>query len=126
MGNRYPWLDEYCLKKTGAQKDFKAEWNAVRYMVTGKMFAMQGGDKTGRAIISLKLEPDFGEFVRTQSPDIIPGYYMNKTHWNSVYLDGNVRDELMREMLDRSHRLIFASLTQKAQRELLTLGGEKT
>lgn len=114
----YEWMDAYCLAKPGAQKDYKAEWNAVRYLLGGKMFAMVGGDKEGRPIISVKLEPEFGEFVRRSSRFIVPGYYMNKTHWSSVYLEGDVPDSLMREMLDRSWRLIFTSLSKKVQAEI--------
>jgi predicted DNA-binding protein (MmcQ/YjbR family) len=75
---KYQWLDGYCLSKSGAEKDFKEEWDATRYMVGGKMFALQGGDKYGKAIITLKLEPVHGEILRQQYEDIIPGYYMNK------------------------------------------------
>lgn len=114
----YEWIDEYCLAKPGAEKEFKVEWNSVRYLLHGKMFAMLGGDKEGRPIFSLKLEPEFGEFVRASTPYIIPGYYLSKTHWNSVYLEGDVSNELMREMIDRSYRLLFESLPKKVQAEI--------
>jgi predicted DNA-binding protein (MmcQ/YjbR family) len=115
---KYEWLGEYCLAKQEAEKDFKEEWQATRYMIRGKMFAMQGGDKEGTPIITSKLEPDFGSFLRSQYKDIIPGYYMNKEHWNSLYLDGDVPDEIVREMADRSYNLIFSSLSKKVQKEI--------
>jgi predicted DNA-binding protein (MmcQ/YjbR family) len=117
---KYKWLDEYCLSKKGAEKDYKAEWEATRYMIRGKMFALQGNDKTGRAIISFKLEPPHGEAMRNQYKDINPGYYLNKEHWNSLYLDGEVPDEVVKEMADESYRLIFSSLTKKVQKEILS------
>ncbi|WHH59103.1 MmcQ/YjbR family DNA-binding protein [Petroclostridium sp. X23] len=117
---KYAWLDEYCLSKKSAVKDFKPEWNATRYMINGKMFALQGGDKEGKAIITLKLEPSYGEVLRQQyEEDIVPGYYMNKEHWNSLYLDGDVPDEVLKDMVDRSYRLIFESLSKKVQKEIL-------
>lgn len=116
---KYEWMDEFCCSLKGAEKDFKEEWNATRYMIRGKMFAMQGGDKEGRPIITLKLEPPMGEMLRQQYKDIIPGYYMNKEHWNSVYLEGKVPDEVLRDMIDRSHQLIFASLPKKVQKEMM-------
>lgn len=109
----YPWLDEYCTAKQGALRDYKAEWDAVRYLLCGKMFAMCGGDKAGRALITLKLPPEEGEFLRRQYADIIPGYYMNKQHWNSVYLDGAVPDNVLRGMVDQSYALLLASLTKQ-------------
>ncbi len=116
---KYGWLDEYCLSKKGAEKDFKPEWNATRYMIRGKMFAMLGGDKNGTPIITVKLEPLFGELLRKQYKDIIPGYYMNKEHWNSLYLDGDVPDAVLKDMLDKSYNILLASFSKKAQNEII-------
>ncbi|MEW9123610.1 MAG: MmcQ/YjbR family DNA-binding protein [Thermotaleaceae bacterium] len=115
----YEWIDEYCLSKIGVKKDYKMEWNATRYMIDDKMFAMQGGDKEGKPIITVKLEPMFGELLRSKYKDIVPGYYMNKEHWNSLYLEGNVPDEVLKDMLDESHQIIFGSLSKKKQNEIL-------
>ncbi len=115
---KYEWLDEYCLSKKAVQKDYKMEWSATRYRINGKMFALQGGDKEGKSIITLKLEPTYGEILRNQYKDIVPGYYMNKMHWNSLYLLGDVPDEVLKDMLDQSYRLIFESLSKKAQKEI--------
>ena len=62
-------------------------------------------------------------YLRRQYKDIIPGYYMNKVHWNSVKADGNVPDALLREMLEKSYRLVLGGFSKKKQRELLE--GEK-
>ena len=115
---KYPWVDDYCLAKKEVQKDYKVEWEATRYMIRGKMFALQGGDKEGKDIITLKLEPMMGELLRNQYQDIVPGYYMNKEHWNSLYLDGNVPDGVLKDMLDKSYQLVFDSLPKKVQREI--------
>ncbi len=114
----YEWLDSYLLSKKAAEKDYKAEWEAFRYMVGGKMFCMMGTDGKGRAIITLKCDPLFGEALRQQYADIIPGYYMNKLHWNSVYRDGSVPDDVLRSMADMSYDLIFKSLPKKLQSQL--------
>ncbi len=115
----YPWLDSYCLNKKGAVKDFKIEWNATRYMLAGKMFVLQGGDREGVPIVTLKCEPVAGEILRQEYKDIIPGYYMNKTHWNSVYLDGEVPDQVVRKMIDMSYDLILAGLPKSKQKDIL-------
>ena len=116
---KYQWADEYCLSKKGVEKDFKVEWNATRYMIRGKMFAMQGGDKYGKPILTIKLEPMFGELLRGQYKDIIPGYYMNKVHWNSLYLEGDVPDDVLKNMLDNAYKIVFSSLPKKVQNEIL-------
>ncbi len=118
---KYEWMDAYLLSKKGAVKDFKVEWDATRYMVGGKMFAMQGGDKEHKAIITLKCEPPLGQILRREYPDIIAGYYMNKEHWNSVYLDGEVPDDVLKQMIDESYGLIFGGLTRKMQKEILDM-----
>lgn len=115
---RYPWLDAYCLSLTGAQKDFKEEWGATRYLLSDKMFAMVGGDKEGRGIVSLKLKPENGLMLREAYPDITPGYYLNKTHWNSIYLEGAVPDDLLKQMIQESHELVFNGLSKKVKEQL--------
>ena len=100
-------------------KDLQADWNWIRYQVGGKMFAALCLDDGGRPVyITLKLKPEEGEFWRGQYGDVIPGYYMNKTHWNSINPDGQVPDDILRDMLDRSYVLVLAGLSKKMQREI--------
>jgi len=116
---KYEWLDEHLLNKPGVHKDYKVEWSMIRYMVRGKMFVTQGGDNHGKPILTLKLRPEHGAVLRQQYKDIIPGYYMNKEHWNSIYLEGDVPDDVVRQMADEAYELIFAGLTKSAQKEIL-------
>lgn len=121
----YPWLNDYLSSKTGVTKDYKEEWGWDRYMIGNKLFAaICTGSSHQKDIVTLKLEPSEGEFLRNQYPDIIPGYYMNKIHWNSVYLDGNVPDDLLKDMLDKSYQLILNSLSKKLQQEIKSIGGK--
>jgi len=113
MQSNYPWLTDYLLSKAGAVEDYKAEWDWMRYLVGGKMFAAVCLDKDKRPIVTLKCEPDFGEYVRGLCPDVFPGYYMHKLHWNSVLLEGSLPEELLKEMIDRSYSLIYNSLPPK-------------
>lgn len=117
---RYTWLDAYLLAKPGVTKDFKNEWNWMRYHVGGKMFAAVCMNDEGTPVyITLKLEPAAGEFWRGQYEDVIPGYYMNKVHWNSIRPDGQVPDEILRDMLDQSYALVLGGLSKKKQKEIL-------
>ena len=117
---RYTWMDEYLLAKKGVTKDLQADWNWIRYQIGGKMFAALCLDDGGRPVyITLKLKLEEGEFWRGQYGDVIPGYYMNKTHWNSINPDGQVPDDILRDMLDRSYALVLAGLSRKTQREIL-------
>lgn len=83
------------------------------------MFAAVCKDAAGtRDIITLKLEPSDGDFLRNQYEDIIPGHYMNKVHWNSIYLDGKVPIDIIKESIDKSYHLVLAGLTKKKQKEI--------
>jgi len=117
---RYPWMDEYLLAKRGVTKDFQADWNWIRYHVGGKMFAAICLNEAGMSVyITLKLEPFEGEFWRGQYADVLPGYYMNKVHWNSIRPDGEVPDDILRDMLDKSYALVLGGISKKKQREIL-------
>lgn len=115
----YEWIDAYCLEKTGVKRDFKVEWDATRYWIQDKMFAMQGGDKENKPIFTIKLEPSYGELLRLQYKDIIPGYHMNKEHWNSLYLDGNVPKEVVMDMIDKGYTVVLNSFSKKARQGIL-------
>ncbi len=117
---KYKWIDEYLLKMPGVTKDLQKDWNWIRYQIGGKMFAAICLDDNDKPYyITLKLEPLEGDFWRKQYEDIIPGYYMNKQHWNSVKADGNVPDEILMDLLEKAHRIVLGSLSKKKQKEIL-------
>lgn len=110
-------LIKYCLTKSGTAHDFKAAWEADRICVADKMFALLG-TLDGRLIISLKCDPAHAEQLRLMYDDIIPGYYLNKAHWNTLFLDGSLSDELIYESIDQSYQLVAQGLTKKLQKLL--------
>jgi len=122
--NRYPWLDGYLMDRPGAEQDYKLEWQWQRYLVRGRMFAAvctPGAEHklhAGRTMIILKCDPRLAEAFRAQYPDVVPGFYSDKKTWNSVYLDGQVPDQILRDMCDMSYALVTAKLTKTVRREL--------
>ena len=119
---RYDWMDEYLMGKRAVTKDLQAEWNWIRYKIGDRMFAAILLDDDDKPVyINLKLDPAEGEFLRGQYADIIPGYYSDKRCWNSVNPDGEVPDELLRGLLDKSWRLVLKGFPKKRQREVLGL-----
>jgi len=112
-------IHAYWLKLRGTTHDYKEEWQADRYHIGGKMYVMMGGDGTGRPVLTLKCEPNRAEELREAYEGIIPGYYMNKTHWNSIYMDADdVPIDLVENLIKHSYELVFEKLTKKAQREI--------
>lgn len=83
------------------------------------MYAMLGGDKEGKAILTVKAEPSYAEQLRTGYDTIVPRYYMNKTHWNSVYRDVDLSDELIDKLIRHSYEQVLEKLPKRTQRELL-------
>lgn len=117
---KYPWIDDYLMRKSGVTRDLQPEWNWIRYQIGGKMFAAVCLDDQDQPYyITLKLEPLEGDFWRKQYDDIIPGYYMNKTHWNSVKADGAVPDDIIRDLLDKAYKIVLGGLSKKKQKEIL-------
>ena len=117
---KYEWIDEYLLQKKGVTKDIQEEWNWIRYNIGGKMFAAICRDDDNIPVyITLKLDPLEGDYFRKEYEDIIPGYYMNKTHWNSVKADGEVPDDVMKDLLDKAYTIVFENLTKKMKKEIL-------
>ena len=120
---RYEWMDEYLLSKRAVTRDLQPEWNWIRYKIGDKMFAAILLDDDNKPYyINLKLEPAEGEFLRSQYADIIPGYYSDKRCWNSIMPDGQVPDDLLKALLDKSYDLVLKGFSKKKQRELL--GGD--
>ncbi len=112
-------IHTYCLKLRGTTHDYKEEWQADRYHIRGKMYVMMGGDGAGRSVLTLKCELNRAEELREAYEGIIPGYYMNKTHWNSIYMDADdVSIDLVENLIKHSYELVFEKLTKKAQREI--------
>lgn len=124
--NHYEWLDDYLSKKTGVTKAFKVEWGWDRYMVGGKMFAaiccpdIKYKDCGGRKIITLKCDPLLLEILIKEHEEIIPGFYMDKRNWLSVFLDGALDEQLLHDLCDQSYKLVFNKLTKKLQNEIIS------
>lgn len=117
---KYDWIDGFLMKQPGVTKDLQEEWNWIRYQIGGKMFAAICRDDDDRPVyITLKLDPLEGEFWRGQYEDIIPGYYMNKTHWNSVKADGEVPDDTLKDLLLKAYKIVLGGLPKKKQKEIL-------
>lgn len=116
----YQWLDKYLQKQPATEKEFQPAWQAYKYLLCGKMYAYIGiDDRNGRPIITLKLEPIFSDMLRCRYKDIVSGYYMSKLHWSTVYLDGNVPQDVLEDIVCASYKLVRSSLSKKAQQGIL-------
>ncbi len=111
-------LREYCLAKKGTTEDYPFDETTLCLRVGGKIFAITDVVKLPFTV-NLKCDPERAIELRERYSNIIPGYHMNKKLWNTVEPGGEVDDELMRQLIDHSYELIFASLKKKQRDEIL-------
>lgn len=110
-------LIEYCMTKRGAEETTPFGPDVLVYKVAGKIFALAVLDDVP-ARVNLKCDPDRALELRDLYDAVIPGYHMNKKHWNTVILDGSLGKKREQELVDHSYNLVVASLP-KTQRQQL-------
>lgn len=114
---------EYCLSKKGITEHFPFDEETLVFKVGGKMFALSSLNQweKGAPSVNLKCNPEYAEDLRAQYDDIKPGFHMSKIHWNTIEINRDVPDSLIKELIDHSYELVFKSLTKKGQTEILEL-----
>lgn len=103
------------LAKPGAEETTPFGPDVLVYKVGGKMFALTVPDEFP-ARINLKCDPERSIVLREQHEAVLPGYHMNKRHWNTLVLDGSLPSKLVAELIDHSYELVAASLPKKRAR----------
>jgi predicted DNA-binding protein (MmcQ/YjbR family) len=103
-------LRAFCLSFNASVEDFPFTPETSVFKVLGKLFALTRLD-TRPLTVNLKCDPDDAVRLRGEYPGlIIPGYHMNKRHWNTVTVDGDLPDRLVRELVEDSYDLVVAGL----------------
>ena len=112
---------EYCLSKNGVTEHFPFDEETLVFKVGGKMFGLSSLHQweKGAPSVNLKCNPEYAEELRAQYDDIKPGWHMSKIHWNTIEINRDVPDSLIKELIDHSYDLVFKSLTKKRQIEIL-------
>ena len=100
---------EYCIAKKAVSEDMPFGEDVVAFRVLGKIFALVNINEKPLKV-NLKCEPFWSEKLREEYEEIVPGYHMNKKHWNTVIFDGSLPEGLEREMIAESYRLVVAGL----------------
>jgi predicted DNA-binding protein (MmcQ/YjbR family) len=106
----------YCLGMKGAIKEYPFGSDPMVIKFEGKIFALIS---TASNSISLKCDPAIAENLREQYEAVIPGYHLNKKHWNTIILDGSMQSEEVNSMILHSYELVFASLPKKTRAKWL-------
>ena len=106
----------FFLKGATASYPFGSE--VLVYKVMGKMFALLAEDEATPRI-NLKCAPADAEMLVSEYKSIIPGYHMNKKHWITVSLMGDVPEDMLVDLISDSYDLVVSKLTN-ANKVLLT------
>ncbi len=106
------------LAVPGATEETPFGPEVLVYKVYGKMFATLVVDEAGTASMNLKCDPDRALELRDEHRAIIPGYHMNKRHWNTLLLDGTLPPALVRALIAHSRALVVAGLPKKIREQL--------
>lgn len=110
-------LRDYCLSKKGVEEGFPFGGETLVFKVLGKLFLLTGVGSQPLQF-NAKCDPEKAIELREKYSCVIPGYHMNKQHWNTVICDGSVNDKLLKQWIDHSYELIVGSLPKKLKQQL--------
>jgi predicted DNA-binding protein (MmcQ/YjbR family) len=98
-------LRAYCLSKPGAEEALPFGPDTLVFKVGGKAFLLTGLD-TEQLRFNVKCDPDKAIELREEFAAVLPGYHMNKKHWNTIVVDGTVSTNKLKEWIDDSYNLV--------------------
>lgn len=107
----------FCLSLKGVKDGFPFGPDTLVFKVMGKIFCLAGLDNQPLQF-NVKCNPEKAIELREEYSGVIPGYHMNKQHWNTVVMDGSFSDEQARQWIVDSYNLIAESLPKKLKTEL--------
>jgi predicted DNA-binding protein (MmcQ/YjbR family) len=110
-------LRDHCLAFPGSTETFPFGPGISVFKVAEKMFALT---RLGHSplSVSLKCEPLLAEQLREAHRAVLPGYHLNKRHWNTVIVDGSLPDRMIKDMIEDSYDLVVSQLPRAARRAL--------
>ena len=108
-------IRRYCSQKKGVTEDFPFDDVTMVIKVGIKMFLLV--NITQKPLrMNLKCDPMVAEGLRDKYQSVLPGYHMNKMHWNTIILDGSIADNVIFSMINDSYDLVYSGL-KKSERE---------
>ena len=105
-------LKNYCLSLNGCTIDFPFDADTMVFRVANKMFLLTDISKENLSI-NVKCDPQLAIILREEYKSCIPGYHMNKKHWNTIICDKRIDNSLLFGWIDDSYELVYKGLSQK-------------
>ena len=110
-------LRDHCLAFPGSVETFPFGPEASVFKVAGKMFALSRLARQPLQV-SVKCEPLLAAQLREAHPGVLPGYHLNKRHWNTLIIDGSLPDRMIKDMVEDSYDLVVSRLSRSRRRAL--------
>lgn len=107
---------DFCLSLPHTEEGFPFDMNTLVFKVAGKMFALLDVDNFES--VNIKCDPEKAIMLRERYQAVSPGYHMNKKHWNTVLINGDVSGDLLLTWTKESYRLVVKGLSGKVKAEL--------
>ncbi len=114
-------LRDYCMSKKGVEETMPFGPDTLVFKVMGKAFLLTGLENNPLRF-NVKCEPEKAVSLREQYTCILPGFHMNKKHWNTIVVDNSLSFIQLKEQIDHSYELVCASLSKNLKIELQQLG----
>jgi predicted DNA-binding protein (MmcQ/YjbR family) len=113
-------ITEYCSKKKGVTQEFPFDEETLVLKVMGKIFLLASLEKIPLQI-NIKCNPEEAIELREKYEAVIPGYHMNKKHWNTVIVDNTIPPKNILSWIDDSYNLVVNGLKKSEKEELKNL-----
>lgn len=107
---KHKQVEEFILSMPNTKLDYPFGEQVAVYKVNDKMFALIA-EKSDPLRISLKCDPKLAEVLREKYETVMPGYHLNKIHWNTIVLSGQLPWEDIQALIVHSYSLITKTKT---------------
>lgn len=112
-------LRDYCLSQKAVSEELPFGPDTLVFKVAGKVFLLVGLDQVDELRFNVKCDPEYALDLRGKyASTVFPGYHMNKKHWNTVYANRELTDDILLRLIDHSYELVFKSLPRRVQDEI--------
>lgn len=107
-------LRDYCITKQSVEESFPFDEETLVFKVMDKVFLLTDIESNPLQF-NVKCDPEMAIQLRENHPCVLPGYHMNKKHWNTIICDGSMSKSELKKWIDHSYDLVFASLPKKVK-----------
>lgn len=113
-------LRDYCISLKGVEETLPFGPETLVFKVMGKVFLLTGLDSKPLQF-NVKCDPEKAIELRSHYSCVLPGYHMNKKHWNTVIADGSVSNKQLCQWIIDSYDLVVSDLPKVQQKQLIKL-----